>query len=575
MSVRRSVTWMMASQGGLFVVQFGGSVVLARLLTPYEMGVYALGSAVVGIIGIVQAFGLALLIIRERQVDRDLLAGAFTMNAILSIFLSVAIVGFSALGTAILREPGVRDVMLVLAVIPLIGIFEFLPLSLIERDAEFKVIAAINLLRAGATTAVTLALALAGWSYMSIAWGAVAGSGASAAGAMIAGRRHLSFRLDFSAWRKILAFGLQQLAIQGLNSVAGRVSEFCLGKLLGLEALGLYARASSLNNLLFYNIHVVVGRVAMVDLADQRRAGRSLHSGYLRTVGILTALLWPSFAGLAILAGPFIQLVYGPAWVAAAPAAAGLAVAAMLLISLSMAWEVFVVCHETGRQVRYEFIRTGAGLLFFIGGCFVSIGAAAIARIAEAVFSIALYRPDIERMTDTRWSDFAPIYRRNAIVTAAACAPALAVMTAFEWSPRVPFAIVALAVMAGVLSWLLALKLLDHHLAAEDPALRLEGKGIRRNPDHAKVGRPIRSARSPASGDAGSKRRKRGNQPCCAGEPFPWISGEPGPKCVLGSTGTKTWRSGPISMPWANRSRGAGRRGPRSRSWRRSASAIS
>ena len=44
-SVRQSLAWMMLSQGGLFLLQFGGSVAMARLLTPYEMGIYAVASA--------------------------------------------------------------------------------------------------------------------------------------------------------------------------------------------------------------------------------------------------------------------------------------------------------------------------------------------------------------------------------------------------------------------------------------------------------------------------------------------------------------------------------------------------
>lgn len=467
MSVRRSMAWMLASQGGLFFLQFGGSVALARLLTPYEMGVYAIAAAMIGIIGIVQSFGLTLFIIREAQASHAMIASAFTMNIVLSTLLSAGIVGLSLFGGALLDEPGVRHVMLVLAVIPLIGIFEFRPITMLERSAEFRAIAGLNVLRAIASTAVTVVLAFTGHSYMSIAWGAVAGSAAGTAGAMILGRRHVSFRLGIAAWRDVLRFGMQQLAINGINGVAGRLSEFMLGRLLGLEALGLWGRAGNLNNLLWLNIQGVIARVMMVTLAEQRRAGLSLRPVYLRTVEVLTAVLWPSFAGLAILAGPFISIVYGSAWVAAAPPLAALAVAAIILVSLTMTWEVFIVCNETGRQARFEMVRTGVGLVLFVGACLVSLTSAALARVAEALFSVLLYRSHTERMTDTRWPDYVPIYRRSAMVTAAACGPAVVLMTAFHWSAAVPASFVALAVGAGVVLWLIALKLLDHPLSEE------------------------------------------------------------------------------------------------------------
>ena len=467
MSVRRSLAWLMISQGGFFVLQFGGAVVLARLLTPYDMGIYAAAAAIIGILGILQAFGLTLFIIREPEVGPDLLASAFTINALLAVLLALTIVGLSAFGGALLREPGVERVMLALAPLPLIGIFEFLPATLLERRAEFRVIAVINLVRAAVTTLVAVSLAFAGFSYMSIAWGSIAAAVVGAIAFMIAGRQHVSFRVGLVAWRHILKFGLQQLAIQGVNAVSGRAAEFLLGRLLGLSALGLYGRASNLNNMIWSNIHLVVGRVVLVDLAEQRRRGIDLRDGYLRIVELITALLWPCFAGLAVLAGPLINIVYGGAWVAAAPPLAALAVAAILLISITMTWELFVICHETARQARFEFLRTGVGLVMFIAGCFLSLTGAAVGRIGEALFSVIIYRPHIERMTSTRLTDYVPIYCRSAILTAAACGPAFVLMIVYGWSPYVPFVLVAAVVAAGVAAWLGAVFLIDHALLNE------------------------------------------------------------------------------------------------------------
>ena len=476
MSVRSSMAYMMVSQGGLFVLQFGGSVALAHLLTPREMGVYAIAAAVIGIIGLIQSFGIGLFVIREARADHDILASAFTMNAALSLLLAAIIVALSVSGAAFLHEPGVRDVMLVLAAIPIIGIFEFRPMTMLERDAQFRVIAGLNVVRAISSTAVTVALAFAGHSYMSIAWGAVAGSVSGTIGAVILGWNHVSLRLGFEAWHNILRFGLQQLAIQGINTFSARLSEFMLGRLLGLEALGLWGRAGNLNNLLWGNIHLVIGRVMMVDLAEHRRSGRSLRSVYLRTNAILTAILWPSFAGLAILAGPFIAIVYGTNWVPAAVPLAGLAVSAIILVSLTMTWEVFIACGETHRQAKFEFIRTGVGLVLFLGGCLMNLSAASLARVMEAVFSVILYRPHVERMTETKWADFAPIYQQGIIVTAAACGPAFVLMTTQGWSASAPIPLVALAIGIGFGLWLVALKLFNHPVWEEIGRFVLKGR---------------------------------------------------------------------------------------------------
>jgi len=458
---------MSLSQGGFFVIQFGGSVILARLLTPYELGVYAVAAAVIGVIGAVQAFGLAGFVVREHELSPDLLASTFTINACLAAMLAAAIVGLSSVSSSFLRETGVRNVMMVLATLPLLGAFEFLPSTNLERRGRFELISLVSLMRALSATAVTVGLAFCGFSFMSIAYGNVAGAVVSIVLFNTLGRQHVSFRLSLSEWRRVTKFGLQMVAISGVNALGGRAAELVMGRLLGLSALGLYARASSLNSLLWDNIHLVIGRVVFVDFADLRRKGVSLHDSYLRTVDVVTAVLWPAFAGFAILSGPLIETVYGDKWVGAAQPLSLLSVAAIVLVSITMTWEVFVVCGETGRQARFEVFRAGAGLALFSIGCTVGLVGAATARIGEAILSLFLYRPHLERLTETRLREFLPIYARSAALTLIAVAPATALMVLRGWSEHTPLLSVLTAIGAGIAGWLLALRWLRHPLQSE------------------------------------------------------------------------------------------------------------
>ena len=53
------------------------------------------------------------------------------------------------------------------------------------------------------------------------------------------------------------------------------------------------------------NIHLVVARVVFVDFARLHRSAVPLRDRYLRTLEIMTATLWPAFAGLGVFARPF------------------------------------------------------------------------------------------------------------------------------------------------------------------------------------------------------------------------------------------------------------------------------
>ena len=288
------------------------------------------------------------------------------------------------------------------------------------------------------------------------------------------GRRHLSFRLRLREWRLVTAFGLQMMAISGVTVLSGRLADIVLGRILGLGALGIFSRASGINALVWENIHAVLGRIFLSDLAERRRKGQSLRHAYLKILEVLTALLWPAFAGLAVLARPLVETVYGKEWVAAADPLSLLCVSSIVLISVSMTWEVFVICGETGRQARLETQRNLLGLGVFCLGCLVSLVGAAGARILDAAISITLYRRPLQRMTDTSWADVLPIYRRSAILTGSAIAPSLALMGAYGFSAATPFGACLLSALFGVAAWLGALALMGHPLYGE--MLRVKAK---------------------------------------------------------------------------------------------------
>jgi O-antigen/teichoic acid export membrane protein len=467
MSYKRHLAWMSLSQACFFGAQFAGSVIVARLLTPHDLGVYAIAMAITGILSTLQAFGLNGFIVREPDLSREIVRSVFTINLLLSLTLAALIAGLSPLGGQLLHDDGVRRVMLLLSVMPLLGALEFLPATQVERAANFKAIALINTGRVVAAQLVTVCFAFEGFSFMSLALGQIAAAIVSLVAYNLVGRRHVSFAVGMHEWRRVLGFGLNMLAISGVNAIAARLSEALLGSLTGLSALGLYSRASNLNNLVWENIHLVIGRVVFVDLASQKRSGASLRESYLTIVEVLTALLWPAFAGLAIVSGPFILWVYGPRWVAAAHPLAMLSIAAILLVAISMTWELFVVSGETAKQARLEIVRTGAGLLMFATGCIFNLTAAAAGRIGEAAFSIWLYRPHLDRMTGTHTKDFVAIYARSGGLTLLAVAPASLVMLGSGGSEHAPLAELAPAIAIGGLMWVLALCLMRHPLATE------------------------------------------------------------------------------------------------------------
>jgi O-antigen/teichoic acid export membrane protein len=467
MAIRRSMAWMTGGQVAFFVLQFIGSVVLARILSPYDVGIFAVAMAVVGLISILQAVGLNSFLVREHQLTPQTISTTDTVNWILAFMIAGIVVLIGLAGEYIFRERGVRDVLLIIAVVPLIGAMAFVPITMIEREGNFRMLA---LVRAGSTAlglVLTIILALQGFRYMSFAYSQIVTALLTNVTIMVIAKRHLNFRFSLIGARVIIKFGLQILATSGLRAASTRLMEIALGRVQGLAALGLYTRASGNHNMLWYSIQGIIGRVVFVDFARHVEDGGELRERYFKVLAIITGLLWPLFGAVAILAGPITLIIYGEAWLGAATPLALLCIASMVLASVAMMAEIFVLRHETGLQVRIVFKSTIVGVTLFVLGAFHSLEAAAASRIIDALFLQWLYRPHLSRMTGAQLGDFQRVYLSSALASVAACAPAAILMIFWRFSPTVPFEQLVLAYISGIALWFLALRLSGHFLYQE------------------------------------------------------------------------------------------------------------
>lgn len=466
-SIRHSFAWMTVANGSLFVLQFVVSILIARLLGPYEMGIFAIALSIVGMLSIFRSFGLGTYLIRAQELTKPMLSTLFTINAALASTIALAILLLSAVGGALLKEPGVRDLLLVLAITPVVGIFDFIPASGIERRGEFRTVAVVNIFRYSIANIATLGFAYAGHGYMSLGYGQVISALVAAALNNFFGRRLLVFSFGLRDWRDVMRFGTQVLTISMIGGLQGRLSDLLLSKYLGLVAFGLYSRATSLTGVLWENIQAIILRVLIVDFAEQRRRRMSLRNSYLRLTQVLTGFLWPAFAGISVVSGPLVLLLFGESWTGAILPLSILSLSAALFVPIMVAYDIFVINNETARQTRIEIIRAPVALGLFAIGCMISLEAAASMKVVEAVMMFLIYRPHLERLTDTRWADYASIYGRSLLLTLAAVLPAGVAMTFCGWSAHAPLPIVIAGVGVGVLAWACLLWLFQHPIFEE------------------------------------------------------------------------------------------------------------
>lgn len=467
MSVRKSLAWSYSSQALIFLITFGTSLIMARLLRPWEFGIYAVASAISAILSVFLSFGIGSYLVREGEVTRPMLRTCFTVNACLSFVMAGVLFAIAKIEANLFHTPDVATILELSSIGPLINILQFVPSALCTREMKYGTLSVINVARTAVGSAAIVIAALTGYGAASFAVGPLIGGAVAVAMFAVIRPRDLVFRPSFHEFRPVVAFGLQMMSIGGVAQLASRASDLILGHSLGLAALGVYSRASNLSAMIFTNVYGQATGVIFSQLSRDLREKGELHGTFLRALRMITAVMWPLLIGLAVLARPAVLLLYGAKWLEAALPLSVLMIAQFVVLGFGMNWELFILRKETALQTRFEMVRAIAGTAAFAAGSMFSITAAAIGRLVEAVFGYFLYRPHMDRMTGTARGELERIYGESLALTAAAVIPSLLLMLFTHWDAETPLLWILAAVLTGVGAWLLLLVKRSHPLILE------------------------------------------------------------------------------------------------------------
>lgn len=467
MSVRRSVFWAFFGQIISAVVGFGSSVVIARLLSPYEFGLNAIAVSTSGLLAVIAASGADALIVREVNLTRQIVASATTVNAILFIMLSFILFGVSFVAEPLLGDSKAGNIIRILSILPLLNILAFRPSAMLQRDMRFKAAALVVSVSVIVNNLITIIGILLGGSYLSPAIGAVSGMIATLILYAFISPNESIPKFSLIGIKDMAIFGLRMVSVSGAGQFVQHTSQIILGRILGISVLGLYSRATLLANFLFSQLYGTATRVTFSQMSKKYRETGELKETFLRSFYIIVSVMWPLLLSLAILSKPALVILYGDRWVGAAVPFAILLIAQAFTLSFGMNWELFVIRDRLAVQTRYEIARSILGLAAFSIGCMFSMTMAAMGRLVDAIIGCVLYFPWMGRLSGANNQQILGIYGRGGAIAAITTLPSLVLMVATGWSAHPPLLWLVSSVLASALCWVAMLWALSHPLLAE------------------------------------------------------------------------------------------------------------
>ncbi|HWI31344.1 MAG TPA: lipopolysaccharide biosynthesis protein [Microbacterium sp.] len=313
--------------GGLVV-----GIVLARILTPEEFGIYAVALTVQAILMTVADLGLSADIIRSDDPEKVAPTVA-TLGLITGTVMTVITVSTSTALADLLGSPDAAPAISVLAFTLLLAGMTVVPFGMLQRRFQQRELFIVGVVDFVVSTTVTLTLVALGFGVLGLAIGRVSAQLVSTVLQFFLARIVPRFGIDRKQVGPVLAFGLPIAAANLLSWALLNVDNIVLVRVAGATALGYYVLAFNISSWPMSALGQVVRSISLPYFSRKGAGSDGLAA--------LTAIAWagalPAGAVLAALSAPLIEVVYGEKWLPAAPVLAALG----LYGSLRVVFDIF------------------------------------------------------------------------------------------------------------------------------------------------------------------------------------------------------------------------------------------
>ena len=456
--VRRALAMATGEQYFRLVINFVSILIISRLLTPTEVGVSVIGLGIMTIALGLREFATSDFLIQRTEVMREDIRASFTVLFLLTALIGTAMFVLAPWFGTFYGEEKLARFLQVAAVAGLIEAVSLPITGLLRRDLAFGTLALVNTASAAVAAGTTIVLAFAGFSYMSVAWGTVAGAGATTI-LLFYFRPDLSIlRPAFKSWGNVLRFGGYQGASFVINRTYEALPQLVLGHVLPPSAVGLYNRATLVSDIPDKIVLASVSCIAFPALAAETRQGRSLKDPYLRALGHITVFFWPALVLLVMLAYPVVSLILGDQWAGVVPLLQVMAIAGLAWFPVMLTTPVLMaVGANRDRVLAVLATRAVSGLVLCFSAYF-GVMAMAASRLVTMPYQMLVSLWFVRRHVAFRWREVGMALWKSALVTVCSAAGPVGVVvlsdTGFDLSIAATVAVVVLAVAgwsAGVL----------------------------------------------------------------------------------------------------------------------------
>ena len=340
------------AQGINYILRFGSTAILARILSPGDYGIVAMATVITGFAILFSDGGLSWATVQIEKISHNQVSNLFWLNTILGILITIILIFTSPLMASFYNELKVKWVACGLSINFIFSGITIQHQALARRLLKFNHLAINDIFSTIVSIASGIYMAKLGLGYWSLVGMTIFYSIAKMLGVWFIIPWIPSFPRKVSGTMRFINFGADILVFNFVNYFSRHLDNILIGMYCGANQLGFYEKAYNLLLFPINQINAPLTSVVVPSLSRLVNDGKSYNSYFINVFHITTCLICPIVFFFAVFSDQIVSIWLGNEWGPSSILFKYLSVAALLgAISNPIGW--LLISSGMTKKFRY------------------------------------------------------------------------------------------------------------------------------------------------------------------------------------------------------------------------------
>jgi lipopolysaccharide exporter len=332
-------------------------VVLARILSPEDFGVFGVALLVLAVTDSFSRTGYSQALIQKKQQIKDYLDTAWTVQVIRGVLITLIVFLLAQPASLLFKAPSSVNIIRVISLSIAIQGINNIAVVYFHRKLKFNKFFKYQFLGTLVDFCIAVSAAYLLRSVWALALGLIAGNATRALMSYIIHPYRPAFRFVGKYAKELFRFGKWILVSSVLIFMIIQGDDIFVGSLLGASMLGFYQMAYRISNAPTTETTHVISLIGFPVYSSLQDDIPRLKEAYLKVFQIVTFMAFPMAALILVLVPEFTLLFLGENWMPIVPAAQVLALAGLARSILAAAIPVLRALGYPVKEAIWQAVR--------------------------------------------------------------------------------------------------------------------------------------------------------------------------------------------------------------------------